>query len=78
MRQNIMNDEYMKYADWREWQDSLDDEDQAECSYCDGEGCGIVGVDWDCSDGINGPYDGEVETCPNCGGSGKAKDMTFW
>lgn len=55
-----------------------DDDESAECSYCGGEGWGIVGVDWDTDDAINGPYDGETETCPNCGGSGDAEDMTFW
>ncbi len=53
------------------------DEDRF-CHYCDGEGFGIVGTDWDCSDGVNGPYDGEVERCPCCGGSGMAKDCAFW
>lgn len=49
-----------------------------DCSYCGGQGWGIVGVDWDTDDGINGPYEGEIEECPNCGGSGDADDMTFW
>jgi hypothetical protein len=49
-----------------------------DCSYCGGEGWGMVGVDWDTDDAINGPYDGEIEKCPSCGGSGRAKDMTFW
>ena len=48
------------------------------CWYCDGEGFGIVGVDWDCDDGVNGPYDGETETCPCCHGTGRADDCTFW
>lgn len=49
-----------------------------KCTYCDGEGWGIVGLDWDSDDPINGPYVGETERCPNCRGSGLAKDMTFW
>jgi hypothetical protein len=49
-----------------------------DCSYCDGQGWGIVGTDWDTDDAINGPYDGDDEKCPNCGGSGKREDMTFW
>lgn len=56
---------------------ALDDGEQ-DCSYCGGDGWGIVGTDWDTDDAINGPYDGETEKCPNCHGSGNAKDMTFW
>jgi hypothetical protein len=59
-----------------------DDYDMADeddfCWYCHGEGWGLVGTDWDCTDGVNGPYDGDVEKCPNCHGSGKAEDCTFW
>ena len=55
-----------------------DDADRTTCWYCGGEGYGLVGVDWDCSDGINGPYDGESERCPCCHGSGKADDESFW
>ena len=55
-----------------------EDDDERDCSYCGGEGWGIVGTDWDTDDAINGPYDGEIEKCPNCGGSGDADDMTFW
>ncbi len=54
------------------------DSDSAPCTYCGGDGYGIIGVDWDCDDPVNGPYDGEIERCPNCRGSGLAKDMTFW
>lgn len=56
----------------------VDDDDERVCSYCGGEGFGIVGVDWDTDDAINGPYDGEIERCPNCAGSGDGDDMTFW
>lgn len=48
------------------------------CHTCGGEGWGVVGSDWDSDDPINGPYDGEIERCPNCRGSGKAKDCTYW
>ncbi len=48
------------------------------CWYCGGVGRGIVGVDWDTDDAINGPWDGEVQTCPNCSGSGLAEDCWFW
>lgn len=58
--------------------DDFDDGTERDCSYCDGEGWGIVGTDWDTDDAINGPYGGEIEKCPNCHGSGLAKDMTFW
>jgi len=54
------------------------DEGDGRCTYCDGEGWGIVGCDWDSDDPINGPYPGEIEQCPNCRGSGKAEDMWFW
>lgn len=53
------------------------DEDH-DCWYCRGEGWGVIGDDWDCDDAINGPYDGEVQRCPCCHGTGKAKDCTFW
>jgi len=48
------------------------------CHYCGGEGYGVVGCDWDSDDPINGPYEGEVQKCPCCHGSGKAEDCTFW
>ncbi len=59
----------------------FDDDDpdrEFNCWHCGGEGWGIIGDDWDSSDPINGPYDGEVQRCPCCGGSGDAKDCTFW
>jgi hypothetical protein len=48
------------------------------CHFCDGDGWGIIGTNWDCEDPINGPYDGEIEQCPCCGGSGLEDDATFW
>lgn len=54
------------------------DPDAQLCHYCGGDGYGIVGCDWDSDDYINGPYDGEVQRCPCCHGSGKAEDCTFW
>lgn len=54
------------------------DPDGRACHYCRGEGWGIVGTDWDSDDSINGPYPGEDEKCPCCGGSGAAADCTFW
>jgi hypothetical protein len=58
--------------------DDFDDDEPATCHYCDGEGYGIVGTDWDSDDPINGPYDGDIQRCPCCHGSGEAKDCTFW
>jgi len=55
--------------------DDIGDEDNL-CHYCDGDGWGIVGLDWDCEDGVNGPYNGETERCPNCHGSGLSNDTT--
>ena len=55
-----------------------DDPDLELCHTCRGDGWGIVGVDWDSDDYINGPYDGQVTPCPNCGGSGLEKDCTYW
>ena len=57
--------------------DAHDDEPEF-CWQCDGDGWGIVGVDWDPDDYINGPYVGEIERCPCCGGSGKAEDCKYW
>lgn len=57
----------------------LDEEDfDLECHTCGGEGWGIVGVHWDSDDPVNGPYPSEVEKCPNCLGSGLAKDCWYW
>lgn len=62
-----------------EWDDDdFDYDPDRNCHYCGGEGWGVVGCDWDCDDPINGPYDGEIERCPCCHGSGKAEDCTFW
>ncbi|MGH2352514.1 MAG: hypothetical protein ACRDI2_23800 [Chloroflexota bacterium] len=58
-------------------QDDFND-DEPECMTCHGQGWGIVGVDWDSDDPINGPYDGEAETCWNCHGSGLAKEQWLW
>lgn len=54
-----------------------DDEFERECTTCDGDGA-VPG------DEIAGQYDpGWIDPekwyrCPNCGGSGLAKDMTVW
>jgi hypothetical protein len=59
--------------------DDFDDPDpDADCHYCGGEGWGIVGTDWDSDDPINGPYDGEIQPCPCCGGTGDVDDCVFW
>lgn len=54
------------------------DLDNDFCWQCNGNGWGIVGLDWDCDDPINGPYDGEIEKCPCCRGSGRAEDCWYW
>jgi len=48
------------------------------CTECGGEGWGVLGSDFSNDDPLwNGP-DGQVIRCPNCHGSGLAKDMTYW
>jgi hypothetical protein len=59
--------------DWDEY-----DDEPGVCWHYHGEGYGVVGDDWDSDDPINGPYEGEVQRCPCCNGSGKAEDCTFW
>lgn len=53
-------------------------DDCTPCHTCGGDQYGIIGIDWDSDDYINGPYDGDTTPCPNCGGSGKEKDCTYW
>jgi len=67
-------------SDEDDYIDSLEEDDdyEYECWRCHGEGWGIVGVDWDSDDYINGPYDGEVVECDCCHGSGLAKDCWYW
>jgi hypothetical protein len=60
------------------YEDGSDEGDNARCHYCGGQGWGFVGTDWDTDDAINGPFDGEMEKCPCCGGSGHAEDCVFW
>jgi hypothetical protein len=56
--------------------DDLDDDDS--CSEWGGDGWGTLGVDFSNPDPLwNGP-DGKLVRCPNCRGSGLAKDMTYW
>ena len=59
-----------------DWDDG--DDEERRCWRCGGEGYGMVGLDWDSDDPINGPYDGEVVKCNCCGGSGLAKDCWYW
>lgn len=47
------------------------------CWYCGGEGWKLVGYDED-EDWERGWMMGDTIKCPNCHGSGKAKDCTFW
>ncbi len=61
-------------------QDCIEDYDEVSdndgCDYCDGDGWGYDGETWDLEDPVNGS-EGLIR-CPNCHGSGLAKDMTFW
>lgn len=66
---------YIEFDD--DYEDDFDYQDNL-CPYCNGDGWGLVGVDWDCEDGINGPFDGESQQCPWCHGSGKANDVDVW
>lgn len=57
----------------------VDFDDESSCCWrCGGDGVGIIGVDWDADDPINGPYDGELEVCDCCDGSGLATDCRYW
>jgi len=68
-----MAEYYSAYDPWDE-----DDRGDDTCWRCGGEGYGLIGADWDCDDPLNGPYDGEIEECNCCGGSGKAEDVRYW
>ena len=71
----IDDDEYDEYVEYG----GDDERDRVlACPTCNGQGWGFVGTDWDSDDPINGPYDGESETCWNCHGSGRAKDCWLW
>lgn len=54
-----------------DWDDYDHDDEGITCETCMGHGFGIVGVDFDSDDPINGPYDGDFVVCPDCYGSGK-------
>lgn len=49
-----------------------------DCWQCHGEGAVVIGGDWDSDDPVNGPYPGQIQRCPCCCGTGKAKDCTYW
>lgn len=76
-REQKINTPDVDYGD-----DYYDNDDaEPECTYCGGDGYGIEGEDWDMDDPINGPWDADedgISPCPNCRGSGLAKDMRFW
>ena len=57
--------------------DDWSDDDERACWQCRGEGWGIVGVDWDALE-PGWDMDGDIQQCPCCGGSGDAKDCTYW
>lgn len=48
------------------------------CTECHGDGCGILGDDFSNTDPLWDGPDGTIIKCPNCHGSGLAKDMTYW
>lgn len=63
----------MSYSDEDEWADEAWDDDEWECTHCDGEGiCYDAGADplGDCPDTIH--------DCHACGGSGKRDDQTVF
>lgn len=50
------------------------------CQTCGGDGYGVEGEDWDMEDPVSSwtaDEDG-ISPCPNCGGSGLAKDQRYW
>lgn len=57
-------------------EDEFDDEydPQPDCWQCHGDGWGVAGEDW-CLRDIDVP--GEIQRCPNCRGSGLAKDCWY-
>lgn len=63
-------------SDFFDVDDCFDDDPEKPCWRCNGEGYGIVGHDWSAIVGLSN--DGEVERCKCCGGSGLAKDCTYW
>ncbi len=48
------------------------------CTECHGEGWGILGDDFSNVDPLWDGPDGQIIRCPNCRGSGLAKDMCYW
>lgn len=50
----------------------------ARCTECGGDGWGILGCDFCNIDPLWDGPDGQIVECPNCHGSGLAKDMTYW
>lgn len=64
--------------DWDKLDDLAEDDGESLCHTCHGDGWVVVGLDVDCWDGVNGPFDNEAIECPNCHGSGKADDCTYW
>lgn len=59
--------------------DDLDGEwdEGRDCMTCGGEGWGEPGYDWDDTDPL-WYTPGTLEPCPNCRGSGLAKDQWYW
>ena len=60
-----------------DYDDDLDWDEESDCRTCGGDGWGVVGDDWDAAD----PFwdiPRTIQRCPNCRGSGLAKDQQFW
>lgn len=49
-----------------------------DCLECRGEGWGVLGDDFSNTDPLWDGPDGQIVRCPNCHGSGKRSDMTYW
>ena len=69
--------------DYYDYEDELDDEndegydpENRPCWQCGGEGWGVIGDKFPSRYG--GLDNGEVVDCPCCGGTGLAKDCTYW
>lgn len=64
------------YHDWDDWDDW--DADDGTCQTCGGDGITECD-DYNSSEGCWEPdCDGRSHTCPNCRGSGRAADQTYW
>lgn len=61
-----------------DWAYDFDDDDEPECHTCHGEGVEEC-EDTDSAEGCWEPgCSGDLHTCPNCKGSGNAKDCWYF